>query len=167
MERETVNQGVTGMADEQRRSTTNQMQDPGAGVGGRQGEMPLGGRGGGYPDVCTAPGPRVSHSAAGARDPRVDELRQLGLGPQWLELAEQIGYDAFLVVWQTLDGLSDDDRRRVAVPRFSTWRRFQRNRLIRSLKGTGYSTRQVQQYVRRHLREEVSLRHIDRVVAEG
>ena len=62
------------------------------GVGGRLGEGAGRAPGGGYPDICTGDG-------SGVGDPRLDELRAIGLADHWIRVAEAIGVDAFVLVW--------------------------------------------------------------------
>lgn len=134
------------------------------GVGGRQGGSLSSLEGGGYQDVYTPQGFIFKKNG----DPRIDELRAMGLGKKWIEIAERIGVDAFLEVWQILDsgGASHREEVRIYIPAFNTYLRFQRNRLIVALAEQGHDDVSIQQSLRKHLCEEISRRHITRIVAK-
>lgn len=141
------------------------------GVGGRQSRDPLPTWGGGYLDICTDS--RFQKTApAGAADPRLDELRQIGLPYRWLQVARAIGVDAFLVVWQILDQENHDATgqqisARVRVPMFSRYLKFQRNRYVRTLAESGRSPAEIRELVRTELCEELSERHIARIIGSA
>lgn len=101
-----------------------------------------------------------------ARDPRLAELRKIGIKRIWLQVAERIGVDAFLEMWRILDDC--DERKKGAylyIPTFSTFLRYQRNQFIRTLAGAGLPSAAIRDRVKRDLRERLSLRHVDRVAA--
>lgn len=92
---------------------------------------------GGYPGVCTG-------SEKSSSDPRLNELRDIGLAYHWLRVAETIGVDAFLDMWRVLDennlgrvGLREPVR--IRVPLFDRWTKHQRNCLIESLSSENLS----------------------------
>ncbi len=136
------------------------------GVGGRQGHPapPLGG--GGYLENCTEP--NFGRAAEPRRDPRMDELSRLGLRAEWLRVAEAIGVDAFLRMWQILDG--DDSPRddsgvlTLKLRSYDAWRRLQRNQHIRALKQHGEPPSAIQERISEHYDETLSRRTIDRVL---
>lgn len=147
---------------------------PGAaaeGVGGRQADPPPPAGGGGYQDICRV----LNFCGAGAqkkRDPRLDELRQMGLQRVWLDVAEAIGVDALLTLWRILD--SDqanrvDDNGRVLVPirTFSTYLRYQRNRYIETLSSMEIPPHEIRERVQRQLGEKISMTHLYRILARG
>ena len=123
--------------------------------------------GGGYLSSRTAPNLRIA--AAADRDARLDELRELGLTAIWIEVAESIGYDAFMRLWQILD--REFDRTdpapgvfiRVQLRRYSSYLRFQRNRYIESLADAGLSTNEIHRRLRADLCETVTPGHIGRI----
>lgn len=139
------------------------------GVGGRQEAAPRAAGGGGYLDICGAPGFKRTAAAAFPADPRLDELRQIGLPYRWLQVAQSIGVDAFLITWQILDQENRDGgggaRARFRVPMFSRYLRFQRNRYVRTLAESGKRVHEIQQSVRLQLCEELSERHIARIIS--
>src|SRR5690606_38227224 len=68
-------------------------------VGGRHGLGRPAPSGGGYLDNCIG----LNFRPQKKRDPRLDELYTMGLPAMWLEVAEAIGVDNFLVTWRILD----------------------------------------------------------------
>lgn len=136
------------------------------GVGGRQGQAHPPARGGGSPDNCT----KIEFTIGGQKkigaDPRLDELRDMGMRPRWLYLAEQIGVDAFLTMWRLLDENPPNmpgSTVYVSMPRFTRFLRYQRNRFIESLVQEGLQAPEIQRRVKRDLCEDISVRHIDRI----
>lgn len=167
-ERATGNQGVESMSKHRKRSS-NHRTSPGtparqAGVGGRQPDPGLPGRGGGYLDVCTSP---VSGSAE--PDPRLAELREIGIRRTWLRVARVVGFERFLQLWRILseDPQVQDERGRVYVPSITQYFRYQRNRLILSLAQENRGPDEIQRIVAEQLREQVSEKHIQRIVSSG
>ena len=176
------------MRRDEKRTTTGQTtrsaatDPPGAacpvsqgGVGGRQAIQAPPPGGGGYPDICrTTKFPRLATNfGAHLRDPRLDELVRMGLQHHWLNVAEAIGVDAFLVMWRTLDaedGLQRDPPGAgllLRLRRYESYQRFQRNRFIESLHADGLSSEQIRQRVASTIGEELSERHIDRLRKQG
>ncbi|PHS71957.1 MAG: hypothetical protein COB22_05940 [Cycloclasticus sp.] len=134
------------------------------GVGGRHKETktPVGVAG--YLDNCTNSG---YLKKSFFDDPRISELREMGLSRHWVDIAESIGFDSFIVVWQKL---SDHDDTRsskcsIYVPRFAGWIKYQRNRVIISLRSSGFSYSDIQDQIKVDLGERVSVSHIKRIVA--
>lgn len=133
-------------------------QDPGGSAPMRA----LASGGGGSPDFCgTSPTP-----VKGATDPRLAELRQIGLSPLWQRVASQIGFEPFLALWELLATASaeTDDRNRVCVPAWRTYLRYQRNRLIRTLGSAGHSPARIRELLRERLGEELSEVQIKRAL---
>ena len=134
-------------------------------VGGRQETTTRSGQGGGYPDICTD---YVGTMARGISDPRLEDLRALGIHDRWLRVARAIGVDAFIQVWRILDeGNNTSEGVRVRVPMFSSWRRRKRNMYIVAL-AESKSPREI----RKHLLgqgwcERISERHISRIIAKA
>ena len=121
---------------------------PEAGVGGRHRPTPPAQAGGGYLPSCTSSGGALQGAAraAGATvDPRLQELRAMGLTRAWRNVAQAVGFEAFLTTWRILasDDSVRDDRSRVFVPCFGTFLRFQRNLLIRTMLDEGHKPNQI------------------------
>jgi hypothetical protein len=139
------------------------------GVGGRQEEAPLSPGGGGYQKKCEFF--NFSDHLAKNRDPRLDELREMGVQRSWLEVAEAIGVDNFLKVWRILDAdatnKTEDGRRLVPMRSYSCFERFQRNRYIESLVDLGLSTTEIRSRLIQQIGEKVSARHILRFRRKG
>jgi hypothetical protein len=108
------------------------------------------------------------------RDPRLDELRQMGLQRVWLDVAEEIGVDEFLKVWRLIDsseaGLArkgEDGRIMIPIRCYSSYLRYQRNRYIETLDALGLKPPEIQRKLKEQLCEQVSIRHISRIAKEG
>lgn len=158
----------------------------GQGVGGGQGQGHGQAGGGGYPDGCTPPELRQRPpknfakssllAANGDIAPReaalLAELEQMGLSRVVLQVAHAIGFDNFMATWRILDGAyeartDNDSGIYVRLPRLSAYRRYQRNRFIESLAALGHTQQEISHQVKRHLGEDVSDRHIWRLMAAG
>lgn len=157
---------------EEKRSSEHETAQPDlfeGGVGARQEATPYPLAGGGYLETCTALkfSARPPETAKKNRDPRLDELQRIGLKRVWLDVAEEIGVDAFLAMWRILD--ADDSSRhkegflQIHLKLYRSFLRYQRNRYIEALAGQGYKPVEIQKSLARQLREPVSLRHISRL----
>ena len=104
------------------------------------------------------------------RDPRLDELNQMGLQRVWLVIAERIGVDNMLVMWRILDSdpssIGDDGRLLVPIRSYSTFLRYQRNRYIESLNSLGLKPIEIQKKLKDQLCEQISIRHISRLIQQ-
>lgn len=157
------------MVSEQKRSPPREAQggrtsstedDHSPGGSAEPGRLPA--RGGGYPDSCTPP------EASSGDDPRLSDLRAIGLDRRWLDVARAIGVDAFLEAWRVLDSYSEESgETRLCIHRYRQWQRLQRNRLIQALADQRYLTPEIRRQVRARYRESLSRRHINRIIAEG
>lgn len=129
------------------------------GVGGRQRSAAPARRGGGYPDICTTEGSLV-------RDPRLAELREIGLGRHWLRVAEEIGVDNFLATWHILsrDDSVQDDCGRVHIPSISTYLRYQRNRVIGTMAADGSTAGEIQQALKERLGYDLTESYIRQLI---
>lgn len=138
------------------------------GVGARHAATPLPTGGGGYPETCTvfefsARPPESKKNG----DPRLDELARMGLQRVWMDVAEEIGVDAFLAVWRILD--ADPSARhkegflQLNLKLYRSYLRYQRNRYIEALAARGLKPLEIQRSLVRQLCESVSLRHISRI----
>lgn len=154
------------------------------GVGARQASPAAPAGGGGYLDECSPSEifgraekffAKIAKVVAAGGSPdqvreatMLAELADMGLPGVLLQVAEAIGFDAFMKVWQLLDTapeLLDESGSgiQLRMPRFRAWRRYQRNRYIETLAGMGYDTGEIKDAVRRQLGEEISNRHTRRL----
>lgn len=175
-----INQEVITVPNDQKRSPyadidtlspTDRPTDSGSQwVGGRhRSTHPLPG-GGGYQDVCNKNQSPLGQKKI-ERDPRLDELKDMGLAPHWIAIAEAIGVDNYMTTWQILDNAKHVEDvgsgLRVWVPRFRLFLRYQRNRVIQSMGNDGVNAKDIRIWLKKMLGEEVSVRHIVRVIASG
>lgn len=123
-------------------------------------------QGGGYQHIYTASG--VSKKKH-ARDPRIDELRAARIGPVWIRVAENIGFEAFMVAWHTLRTFPGvgDDRHRVYVPCIEKYIESQINLLIRELVAQGYRPPQIRQELARRFGADVRTKRIAKKLRRG
>ena len=132
----------------------------GEGVGARQAHDTAPAGGGGYLNECTSP--ELWDKA------KLRELTDMGLPQVWLLVAHELGYDAFLRLWRTLDAaveLRSDTESMIEVQlrRYSSFQRFQRNRYIETLVDQGLNNRQIRARVKVDIGEELSPKHIGRL----
>lgn len=132
----------------------------GQGVGARQGTPTPTAGGGGYLDECTP--------AELWTDAKFRELHDMGLARVWLDVAREIGYDAFMRMWRVLDAAEEThsdsgSMLEIQMRRFSSWRRYQRNRFIESLVDMGLDDAAIRARVTVELGEELSPSHIRRL----
>lgn len=94
---------------------------------------------------CSTPGAPLGVAGAAARDPRIEELRQMGLNPAWTLVADAIGYEAFIAAWTVMSANRDfmDGRNRITIPDISMLHLYQRNLLVRDLARRGFNHRQI------------------------
>jgi len=146
------------------------------GVGGRQQGEGAPGTGGGYQDIynqSNAPLGALKKSRGGPEiDPRISELREMGLSHRWIEVAEAIGVEAFLRMWSILDrdnlrSPSERECIRVWIPQMRRYFRYQRNKLIQSLTCDQVPKIEIQRIIKAELGEHISIRHIDRIASRG
>ncbi|WP_158300755.1 hypothetical protein [Chromobacterium sp. ATCC 53434] len=75
------------------------------------------------------------------RDPRLDELRAMGMHHCWQKVATEIGMDAFLVMWRILDAEEQWHHSKggleITLRRYRSYRMFQRNAYIKQLASMG------------------------------
>jgi len=161
------------------------------GVGARQEYDHGQPRGGGYLNKCTpsevaegvqkkfakirrfAPTGENRTQPVDAREAALlDELDAMGLSRVMLQIAHTIGFDHFMAMWRILDGsyeaITDNDSGiYIRLQRLSAYRRYQLNRFIEALAAMGMSQPQIALSVKRDLGENVSDRHIWRLMAPG
>lgn len=128
------------------------------GVGGRHSTGSPAPGGGGYLDDCK----KIDFSDS---DPRLDELREIGISRVWLNVAHQIGFDAFMEMWKILAPERDANNVKIGIPAISRYDAFQRNRLIEELTTQGMTAKEIRAYLKKNLCESLSIRHIKRILA--
>lgn len=140
------------------------------GVGARQARSSTPARGGGYLQTCIPPD--FSNSgASGAEkkrgDPRMDELRAIGLPSVWMRIAERVGFDAWMDIWRMVseeEGVRHDGGARLPKLReYSAYLRYQRNLYIEDLARLGYTPKMIQEALRKNLREFLDISNINKI----
>jgi hypothetical protein len=141
------------------------------GVGGRQAKPSHPRRGGGYLHECTTSNFQKSAGAQKKRDPRLEELQEMGLQRVWLDVAEVIGVDNVIKLWRIIDsncgGVGDDGRLLVPMRNYGTFLRYQRNRYIQTLTDLGFTAAAIKERLEKQLSEKLSVRHITRVMRKA
>lgn len=144
---------------------------PGVGrVGARHGCIGLSGGGGGYLNICTGSNFEEKNGAAKKIDPRLDELREMGMQRFWLSAAERFGVDWLLEFWRMADAdidVSQNGMVSMAFRPYRSYMRYQRNRYIEELVNRGIGPDEIRTLLRQQLGEEISKRHILRLVQKG
>lgn len=163
-ERRSSTRGITPGATLDARQGTATARPP----GGRQTDPPPPRQGGGYQDSCNTPARAVGASARAARDPRIEELRRVGIGRVWIRVAEAVGFEDFLRVWHVLasDTSVQDERSRVLVPSPTRYQLYQRNQLIKTLAGAGAELEAICERVRRELGETLTPKRVKRLLRD-
>lgn len=145
-----------GMTDQQLRLWPDQPEG-----GGSAGQPGAARRGGGYQNTRTALTflKKRARSARGDQDPRIEDLRAARLGAVWIRVAERVGFEAFMQVWQTLAESPEvlDDRSRVYVPCIQKFLAAQRNLLIRDMIAQGMRYAQIRRALQEQLGHAPSL----------
>ena len=138
------------------------------GVGARQGDLFPDAGGGGYLNECTP-----SQVWEGEK---IRELTDMGLPSIWIRIAKAIGYDNFLQLWRILDTAAEHREIRrsenesmieVQLRRYSSFKRYQRNRFIETLASGGMPNAAIQQAVKLQLGEKLDRSHIRRLATRG
>ena len=82
-------------------------------------------------------------------DPRLDELRKMGLSAAWQRVASEIGFDNFLKMWRVLDSeyKFQDERYGLLMNlrRYSSYLRYQRATYILNCHKKGLNYEQITQ----------------------
>jgi len=162
--------------DEEKRSSTTRTDQASVdidvrseGVGGRQAESQPPAGGGGYQDNCLVLNFRPRDQKN--RDPRINELREMGLQRHWIDVAETIGVDNFMAAWRILDAEKDfsvqSGRMMIPLRAYSAYLRYQRNRYIETLASMGVSLDGIRARLKDQLCENISRRHITRLKGRG
>jgi hypothetical protein len=117
------------------------------------------------PNFCARPG--------APPDPRLAELRRMGMQHYWVEVAEAVGVDAFLAMWRIIDrqkSLQLDPAGSgslVHLRSYDSYLRFQRNRWIECLAEAGVPTKEIRRRVAEQIGENLTERHIYRLRKRG
>jgi hypothetical protein len=137
-----VNQEVAVMSNHERRSSSEGLtapEDLSTTPGGRRPGEAYPQEGGGSLPNCTFSGVAVQRAGA-PPDPRLQELRDIGLNAQWLSIVEALGFEDFILLWGLLSEMArkkkpydNDPVIRIRMPKFSRYLRYQRNLLIERL----------------------------------
>lgn len=115
--------------------------------------------------ACKTPPP----PAGDGPDPRLAELRLIGLPHLWLRVAALIGYDAFVTLWRRWSAnpalRSYRNLIELRMPLIRVFERYQRNRYIETLVAAGLKPSQIYTMLRTELGENMSFRHLNRLAA--
>lgn len=132
------------------------------GVGARQAQVHAPRGGGGYLDECTLP--------KDWEEARLRELAEMGLPAIWIDVAKAIGYEPFLTLWRLLDAEYSRRTRQeshsmivLELRRYRSFQRYQRNRFIEAMAPL-LTDQEIQQRVADELGEDLSIRHIVRIL---
>lgn len=161
------------------------------GVGGRQAYEPGPAGGGGYlnkrnpSEVAKGAVKKIAkfrkphavgENGAGPEDLReeslLEELEAMGVSRVMLKVAHAIGFEAFMTMWRILDAAPEtltDSGSSIAVrmQRLGAYKRYQRNRFIEAMVAMGMTHPEISRSVRVELGENVTDRHIWRLMAAG
>jgi hypothetical protein len=88
--------------------------------------------GGGYPDNCTYF--EISATEKKTADVILAELKEMNLRDDLLLMAEKIGGDKFVQLWQVFDFMyagQSEGRFRISFPSFNKYLKYQRNEFIK------------------------------------
>lgn len=138
--------------------------------GGRQASATSLPQGGGYLDVCSASELRIRHHCAADHDPRLDDLRAMGMHHTWQKVAAEIGMDAFLAMWRILDADTQFQHPKggleLTIRRYKSYLRYQRNRYILQMNGMGYREADIKYRLAQGLSENLAVSHISNIVKD-
>jgi len=101
-----------------------------------------------------------------ARDPRIVQLKKIGMDWRWITIAEQIGFESFIKTWSLISDLFEDDRSyvRASIPHVKKLIRFQRDMLIRQLHADGLKVPAIHLAIQRTYSVSISHRTIRGVI---
>ena len=137
------------------------------GVGGRQASPHHPAGGGGYQNIFTVLNFHLDGEQK-KRDPRLKELREIGLQRVLQDIAAAIGVDNMLKMWRIVDEiaprLGDSGEIRLQFPRYKSYLRYQRNRYIETLVWLGHNHSTIREMLNKQLGELLSKRQLSRVV---
>jgi len=133
-------------------------------VGARHKRMDRRAGGVGYLDIYTKLESPIQKNRA--RDPRIMQLKKMGLDWRWITIAERIGFDSFVETWALISDLFEDDRSyvRASIPHVKKLIRFQRDMLIRQLHADGLKVHAIHNAIQETYHISVSPRTIRDVI---
>jgi len=138
------------------------------GVGARQAHLWPDGGGGGYLNECT--------SSELLEVTKIREFSDMGLPAFWIRVAEAIGHDNFLIFWRMAEAAAEIEELRrsenesmieLSLRRYTSYKRYQRNRWIETLASNGLPNAVIQQAVKQRLGEKLDRSHIRRLAKRG
>lgn len=90
----------------------------------------------------------------------------MGLHPLWIVVAAQIGWDTFVLLWETFSANHEllDGRNRITLPSIDTYRRFQRIQAIRTMFRDGMTPEQVSEELMRIHKTAPKLERLQRML---
>ena len=104
-------------------------------------------------------------------DPRLDDLKRLGIHHTWQKIAATIGMDAFLKMWRILDAEEQFQHSKgnlsINLRRYRSYVRFQRNEYIRSLAKEGFTKKEIALKLNSALCEKVQISHMTAIIRNG
>jgi len=138
--------------------------------GGRQDQVALAPQGGGYQKVCSTFQSELTAGRTGSHDPRLDDLRAMGMHHTWQKVAAEIGIDAFLAMWRILDADAQFQHPKggleLTIRRYKSYLRYQRNRYILQMNGVGYRDADIKYRLAQGLSENLAVSHISNIVKD-
>lgn len=108
--------------------------------------------------------PKIS---AEQNDPRLQQLREIGLNHIWLRVAKEIGYDNFVKMWRILDEYDEIKKEHGAISTniraYRAQQRYQRDRFFILAKHHSGKVKSARQKTQKQMCETVGISHISRV----
>lgn len=125
--------------------------------------------GGGYLKNCTVFKPLDEKKCE--RDPRLDELRLMGIHHTWQKVADAIGMDNFLAMWRILDAepqfQCERSGLRMKLRSYKSYKRFQRDRLIVAHSAHGLPIKLILSRINESLCENLSENNLSSVIKKN
>ncbi len=137
-------------------------------AGGRQLPFSIPLQGGGYLDNYSV---LELQPREPIRDPRLDDLKKMGLHKTWQNIAAAIGMDNFLAMWRMLSEDSqftatNSGRIKADLRNYSSYKRMVRDRYILCLYDAGYSYREITEKITQSLGLQIREDNVVRIVIE-
>lgn len=133
------------------------------GVGGRQRDPVAPDGGGGYPNICNAPKRPFGRAT-------LEKIADAGVRGPLFEVAELLGPELFLQVWQKLDQENvaaprgQREPTKIYVPCYSSWVKAERNEIILALDEAGESPKKIERQLEKMKCEPIGARHIASII---
>ena len=118
--------------------------------------------GGGYLSICMPLEFSIPESPKkNFGDPRIAQLENMGMRRMFLDVAEVIGFEAFMAMWKIFDAepsLRDQgpSAMRIIMRPLGAWQRYERNRYIEHLFTSGLSDAEVLTRLDRQLHTDLA-----------